>query len=82
MSDHLKVGFQNLCLLHAKLKNLEAMDADKPQQQIFGDRSITIEDLMRQKGQLVKRGTLGGNEDIEFWDDGTQTEYNKSKLSQ
>lgn len=34
---------------------------------------------MRQKGQLVKRGTLGENEDIEFWDDGTQTEYNKSK---
>lgn len=28
MSDHLKVGFQSLCLLHAKLKNLEAMDAE------------------------------------------------------
>lgn len=36
--------------------------------QIFGDRSITIEDLMKERGQLVKKGTLaeeGG--DIEFW---------------
>ena len=31
---------------------------------------------MRQKGQLVKRGTLGGNGDIEFWDDGNQTKRN------
>ena len=33
---------------------------------------------MRQKGQLVKRGTLGESRDIEFWDDGTQTERNRS----
>lgn len=38
---------------------------------IFGDRKITVEDLMREKGQLVKRGTLDG--DVEFWDDGTTT---------
>lgn len=31
---------------------------------------------MRQKGQLVKRGTLGANGDVEFWDDGSQTERN------
>lgn len=29
---------------------------------------------MRQKGQLVKRGTLGTNGDVEFWDDGSKTE--------
>ena len=29
---------------------------------------------MRQKGQLVKRGNLGENGDIEFWDNTTQTE--------
>uniref|UniRef100_A0A8H7N9V7 DNL-type domain-containing protein n=1 Tax=Bionectria ochroleuca TaxID=29856 RepID=A0A8H7N9V7_BIOOC len=34
---------------------------------IFGDRKITIEDLMREKGQLVKRGSLGEDGDIEFW---------------
>jgi mitochondrial protein import protein ZIM17 len=34
---------------------------------IFGDRKFTIEDLMREKGQLVKRGTLGEDGDIEFW---------------
>ena len=37
---------------------------------------------MRQKGQLVKRGTVGGNGDIEFWDDGSQTERNSLKESQ
>ncbi|KAG5941140.1 hypothetical protein E4U60_000178 [Claviceps pazoutovae] len=34
---------------------------------IFGDRKITVEDLMREKGQLVKRGRLGEDGDIEFW---------------
>ncbi|KAI0833973.1 DNL zinc finger-domain-containing protein [Hypoxylon sp. FL0890] len=41
---------------------------------IFGDRKITIEDLMREKGQLVKRGTLGETGDIEFWEDGTSAD--------
>lgn len=36
---------------------------------IFGDRKITVEDLMREKGQLVKRGNLGEDGDIEFWPD-------------
>lgn len=40
---------------------------------IFGDRKITIEDLMREKGQLVKRGSLGEDGDIEFWPDEEQT---------
>ncbi|KAL6832864.1 DNL zinc finger domain-containing protein [Trichoderma camerunense] len=34
---------------------------------IFGDRKITVEDLMREKGQLVKRGSLGEDGDVEFW---------------
>ena len=36
---------------------------------------------MRQKGQLVKRGTLGGNGDVEFWDDGSQMERNRVERS-
>ncbi|KYK58561.1 DNL zinc finger protein [Drechmeria coniospora] len=36
---------------------------------IFGDRKITVEDLMREKGNLVKRGSLGEDGDIEFWPD-------------
>ncbi|KAI9800170.1 MAG: hypothetical protein M1833_003497 [Piccolia ochrophora] len=40
---------------------------------IFSDTSLTIEDLMRQKGELVKRGTIGADGDVEFWDDGTTT---------
>ncbi|WYZ42570.1 hypothetical protein EsH8_VI_000269 [Colletotrichum jinshuiense] len=36
---------------------------------IFGDRKITVEDLMREKGRLVKKGTLGEDGDIEFYPD-------------
>lgn len=44
---------------------------------IFGNRKITVEDLMKERGQLVKRGTLGEDGDVEFWEDGTVTERNK-----
>lgn len=40
---------------------------------IFGNRSLTVEDLMRDKGRLVKRGTLGEDGDVEFWEDGSIT---------
>lgn len=36
---------------------------------IFGDKKQTIEDIMREKGQLVKKGSLGEDGDIEFWPD-------------
>lgn len=81
ISDHLKVGPQSICMMDTIFKHVEAMNTDKLQQQIFGDKSLTIEDLMRQKGQLVKRGTLGGNGDMEFWEDGSQTERNNLKRS-
>lgn len=37
--------------------------------EIFGDRKITVEDLMRERGRLVKRGSLGEDGDVEFWPD-------------
>lgn len=40
---------------------------------IFANRSLTVEDLMREKGRLVKRGTLGEDGDVEFWEDGSTT---------
>ncbi|GAO18127.1 uncharacterized protein UV8b_02913 [Ustilaginoidea virens] len=40
---------------------------------IFGDRKITVEDLMREKGRLVKRGSLGEDGDIEFWPEEEQS---------
>ncbi|KAF1931752.1 DNL zinc finger domain-containing protein [Didymella exigua CBS 183.55] len=40
---------------------------------IFSDKSITIEDLMKEKGGLVKRGSLSAEGDVEFWDDGSST---------
>lgn len=41
--------------------------------QIFSDKSMTIEDLMRENGNLVKKGTVGVDGDVEFWDDGSST---------
>ncbi|KAK4166714.1 DNL zinc finger-domain-containing protein [Cladorrhinum sp. PSN259] len=48
---------------------------------IFGDRKITIEDILREKGLLVKKGIVGGTEegDLEFWDDGTETVRGEDK---
>ncbi|KAI9847558.1 MAG: hypothetical protein M1838_000834, partial [Thelocarpon superellum] len=43
--------------------------------QIFSDTSLTVEDLMRQKGELVKKGTLGTDGDVEFWEDGSTTPH-------
>jgi len=42
-------------------------------EQIFSDKSVTIEDLMREKGSLVKKGSLSAEGDVEFWDDGSAT---------
>lgn len=47
---------------------------------MFGDRNITIEDLMREKGRLVKKGTLSEDGDLEFWADGTTTKRNKPEF--
>ncbi|OAA48718.1 DNL zinc finger domain containing protein [Metarhizium rileyi] len=38
---------------------------------IFGERKVTVEDLMRERGRLVKRGSLGEDGDIEFWPEET-----------
>ncbi|CAG8956776.1 hypothetical protein HYFRA_00011165 [Hymenoscyphus fraxineus] len=43
---------------------------------IFGDKSITIEDLMRERGMIVKKGTLSNDGDVEFWEDGTSNARN------
>lgn len=40
---------------------------------IFSDQSLTLEDILREKGQLLKKGTLGADGDVEFWDDGSTT---------
>ncbi|KAL9093591.1 MAG: hypothetical protein Q9165_003986 [Trypethelium subeluteriae] len=39
---------------------------------IFSDSSVTIEDLMKQKGELVRRGSISDDSDVEFWDDDAQ----------
>ena len=60
ISDHMKVG--TIC--HGLAQMADWI-------QIFSDKSITLEDIMRDKGNLVKRGTLSTEGDVEFWDDGS-----------
>ena len=48
---------------------------------IFGDRKLTVEDLMREKGRLVKRGSLGEDGDIEFWPDEEEAPETKTGSS-
>ncbi|KAF9879682.1 dnl zinc finger domain containing protein [Colletotrichum karsti] len=49
---------------------------------IFGDKKVTVEDLMREKGRLVKKGTLGEDGDIEFYpDEGAQAADGEKKDS-
>ncbi|CAO2654321.1 Nn.00g110540.m01.CDS01 [Neocucurbitaria sp. VM-36] len=64
ISDHLKVRL-NL----GQNKHLATANPG----QIFSDKSVTIEDLMREKGNLVKKGSLSAEGDVEFWDDGSST---------
>ncbi|KAK4098842.1 zf-DNL-domain-containing protein [Parathielavia hyrcaniae] len=40
---------------------------------VFGDKATTVEDLLRARGEQVKRGTLAAEGDVEFWEDGTTT---------
>ena len=41
--------------------------------QVFSDKSVTIEDLMLEKGSMIKKGSLSAEGDVEFWDDGSTT---------
>ncbi|KAK0631664.1 DNL zinc finger-domain-containing protein [Immersiella caudata] len=40
---------------------------------IFGDKKINIEDILAERGQSIKKGTVSAEGDIEFWDDGNVT---------
>jgi protein import protein ZIM17 len=40
---------------------------------MFGDTTTDIETILKEKGEMVKRGTLGEGGDVEFWDDGSST---------
>ena len=52
---------------------------------IFMDEASTLEDILQKQGTMIKKGKLGlrqgkvvgneGEEDIEFWDDGSETTH-------
>ncbi|KKA29444.1 hypothetical protein TD95_002692 [Thielaviopsis punctulata] len=35
---------------------------------IFGDKKVTVEDLLREKGEGVRKGRVDENGDVEFWE--------------
>ncbi|KAL1582759.1 hypothetical protein WHR41_08352 [Cladosporium halotolerans] len=35
---------------------------------IFSDTSVTIEDIMKEKGEFIQKGSLGADGDVEFYD--------------
>ncbi|KAG9246589.1 DNL zinc finger-domain-containing protein [Calycina marina] len=43
---------------------------------VFGDKSMTIEDMMKEKGELFTKGTISEDGDVELWDDGATTPRN------
>lgn len=38
---------------------------------IFGEQGRTVEDILAENGELVKRGSVNEDGDVEFWDDGS-----------
>ncbi|POS85763.1 hypothetical protein EPUL_002180 [Erysiphe pulchra] len=38
---------------------------------LFGDKRVTVEDLMKEQGHYVKKGTLSENGAFEIWADGS-----------
>ncbi|MCJ1297993.1 hypothetical protein MMC08_000782, partial [Hypocenomyce scalaris] len=48
---------------------------------IFSDTSMTIEDLMRDNGELIKKGSLSPDGDLEFWEDGSTTQRTEERES-
>nr|OQO18872.1 hypothetical protein B0A51_15053 [Rachicladosporium sp. CCFEE 5018] len=38
---------------------------------IFSDKKVTLEDIMREKGEYITKGALGADGDIEFYDEKT-----------
>ena len=36
---------------------------------IFSDKGITLEDILKEKGQFLRKGRLGEDGDVEFYDE-------------
>ena len=36
---------------------------------IFSDTSITLEDILKEKGEFLRKGRLGEDGDVEFYDE-------------
>lgn len=42
---------------------------------------MTIEDLMRDNGEMLRKGSLSPDGDLEFWDDGSTTQRTEGQES-
>lgn len=59
ISDHLGVSTRN--------SNVCTVLTTYTLSQIFSDRKVTLEDIMKEKGQQLKKGVLGADGDVEFY---------------
>ena len=71
ISDHLKVSLLPTRAFTAFVPDVKRRAralANTCDLQIFADKNFTIEDLLRDKGELVKRGSIDTDGDVEFWE--------------
>lgn len=47
--------------------------------QIFGETPTSLEDLIKEHGELIKKGTLSEDGNFEVWADGSETERKREE---
>ena len=67
ISDHLKVG--------AKYSRRIAGQADS--EKIFSDTNLTMEDIAKQHGEKLRKGRLGADGTVEFYEDDATEKVNE-----
>jgi len=44
---------------------------------IFSDTKVTLEDIMKEKGEVLRKGNINAEGDVEFWPEGGEGEKGK-----
>lgn len=69
-------------MLHSMRRGILKLDMNTDSLQIFGSNPTTLEDIIKEKGQLMKKGTLSEDGDFEVWADGSATRREKPKTEE
>lgn len=63
-----KQGYHNGTVL-VKCPSCQARHLISDHLKIFSDDSITVEDILAQKGESIEKGTVSEDGDMEFWEE-------------